>query len=470
MPKACADYSRFRKEALILKDIRHPGIPIVYDLEEDDRYSYLIEEYLEGDSLYALISDVGHFSKAMTIRYGIQICRLVNILHSARPNPILYLDLQPKNLLLCHDVVKLIDFDHAVYLREADSLMLRYGTVGCAAPEQYTGEVLDERTDIYAIGAVLHYMLTGAYPPSCRDAGTGALFAGGFWPLDGTGRALERIIRRCLRTDRGRRYQSAEALCAELETLAARIQGQESWKGQEVSGKDGISSLTIAVAGCQPGAGATHTAVGLTAYLRRNGIFAVYREENDSGAVRLLARWAGAAEDSCGIVTVRGVPMRPRYGDCVRLKEPEYPVTVVDLGTDWREFENMAADLYLVVCGARPWEGEAARTALAGLSGCGGLSVIWNRFCRKLSCRLPREAGAHRNFLMPEYEDPFTGTGRMDRVCSAVLKGWPGEGTGGILRKLHGKLRGKGKTVFQRSIQGKHGKPLESSEPDGGRE
>ena len=45
--KTCTDYSQFRKEALILKTIRHPGIPIVYDLEEDEDYSYLIEEYLE---------------------------------------------------------------------------------------------------------------------------------------------------------------------------------------------------------------------------------------------------------------------------------------------------------------------------------------------------------------------------------------------------------------------------------------
>lgn len=162
--KTCTDYSQFRKEALILKTIRHPGIPIVYDLEEDEDYSYLIEEYLEGNSLYALISETGHFSKAMTIRYGIQICHLVNILHSARPTPILYLDLQPKNLIICHDTVKLIDFDHAVHLSDAKNLSQRYGTVGCAAPEQYTGDVLDERTDIYAIGAVLHYMLTGHYP------------------------------------------------------------------------------------------------------------------------------------------------------------------------------------------------------------------------------------------------------------------------------------------------------------------
>ena len=80
------------------------------------------------------------------------------------PTPVLYLDLQPKNLLLYKNTIKLIDFDHAVYADEAERLAERYGTAGCAAPEQYTGDVLDGRTDIYAIGAVLHYMLTGHFP------------------------------------------------------------------------------------------------------------------------------------------------------------------------------------------------------------------------------------------------------------------------------------------------------------------
>ena len=195
VPKSCADYGQFRKEALILKSIRHPGIPIVYDLEDTADYSYMILEFLEGDSLYALVSGMGHFSKAMTVQYGIQICHLVNILHSARPNPILYLDLQPKNLLVCHDVVKLIDFDHSVHLDEAEKLTKRYGTVGCAAPEQYTGDVLDERTDIYAIGAVLYYMLTGNYPERPVDSSENL-----------ADRSMAGVIRTCLQEEKAKRY------------------------------------------------------------------------------------------------------------------------------------------------------------------------------------------------------------------------------------------------------------------------
>lgn len=80
--KELEDYERFRREALLLKELRHPGIPIVYDLEDDTSYCYLIEEYLEGDSLYDLVKSQSHLNQDTVIRYGIQICELVQYLHS----------------------------------------------------------------------------------------------------------------------------------------------------------------------------------------------------------------------------------------------------------------------------------------------------------------------------------------------------------------------------------------------------
>ena len=71
--KASEGYRQFRKEGLILKSIRHPGIPIVYDLEEDEDYGYLIEEYLEGESLYALVKRLGSLSVKAAADLGIQI-------------------------------------------------------------------------------------------------------------------------------------------------------------------------------------------------------------------------------------------------------------------------------------------------------------------------------------------------------------------------------------------------------------
>lgn len=66
----------------MLKELRHPGIPMIYDLEEDSEFFYLIEEYLEGYSLYALIANQGPIQEAEAVRYGMQVCGLVAYMHS----------------------------------------------------------------------------------------------------------------------------------------------------------------------------------------------------------------------------------------------------------------------------------------------------------------------------------------------------------------------------------------------------
>ena len=163
--KNCLSYEQFLKEALLLKELRHPGIPIVYDVEEDSEFSYLIEEFLEGNSVYDLVKSQGYLLQEAAIGYGIQICSLVNYLHLAEKTPILHLDLQPKNLLLCHGKIKLIDFGSAAVQKDANAASRRYGTPGYCAPEQWQQkDVLDVRTDVYAIGALLYFMVTGEHP------------------------------------------------------------------------------------------------------------------------------------------------------------------------------------------------------------------------------------------------------------------------------------------------------------------
>ena len=438
VPKTCVAYSQFRQEALILKSIRHPGIPIVYDLEEDESYSYLIEEYLEGDSLYALISDMGHFSRAMTVRYGIQICHLVHILHSARPNPILYLDLQPKNLLLCHDVVKLIDFDHAVHLRDAEHLTLRYGTIGCAAPEQYTEDVLDERTDIYAIGAVLFYMLTGHYPG--EESGAFPVWkASEINVMDSADRSLMRVIRRCLKTEKNKRYPSAEQLCRALEETEAIIQRKNRRKKRGIFDEGSESSLIIAVAGSRPGAGATHIAVGLTAYLRTCGVSALYEEKNESGAAEKLAEWAGVTPDNAGVCMIRGIPVRPGYEDWILFQEPDYPVQVRDLGDDWQKLLQEPAEASVLVCGAKPWERDASGEVLSALAGVPGLAVVFNHFCGQLVAKLPGTVRAEGYFRMGEDLDPFVPGKEARQVYEGLICLWSRKKRGGLRRKLTGR-------------------------------
>ena len=205
IPRTSVDHTDFHKEATILKGLKAPGIPVIYDLEEDEDYFYLIEEYLEGLSLQELAEKEGTLSKAMTVSIGIQICRLVYYLHSAEPNPILYLDLQPNNLLLCHDTVKLIDFGQAIFLRDAGNLKKRYGTVGYAAPEQVGVCQSDARADIYSLGVVLNQVVTGAFPNAARADGL-----------------LGEVIARCTNLDPQQRYSNVRELDAALAALPCR--------------------------------------------------------------------------------------------------------------------------------------------------------------------------------------------------------------------------------------------------------
>ena len=419
--KSCVDYGQFRKEALILKDIRHPGIPVVYDLEEDEDFCYLIEEFLEGDSLYALVSDIGHFSTAMTVRYGIQICHLVNILHSATPTPILYLDLQPKNLLVCSGTVKLVDFDHAIHLDEAEYLTKRYGTVGCAAPEQYTGAVLDERTDIYAIGAVLYYMLTGEFPEKVP-----------VFPRERMDRHWTRLIRTCLKENPAERYESADRLVKELEYIQKQMEKKE--KG--VFRESPESSLTIAIAGAFPGAGTTHVAIGFAAYLWRRGLAVLYEEKNGSEAVRQMAGCEGYSMDSFGIYRIHGLPMLPLYGEAVKLESHPYRVVIQDYGTLGETFSQEIADGYLLVCGSKPWQWKGVRDAVQFPGNPPGMAIIYNQFCRQLTDRLPGPVKEAECFLMPDCPNPFTCTRKVQKVYDEIFFSLVGKRTGGKIRAL----------------------------------
>lgn len=178
---------------------------------EEAFQSYLIEEFLEGDSFYDLIREKGHLNQDTVIRYGIQICDLVQYLHSAEQIPILYLDLQPKNLLVCHEQVKLLDFDHADFLDGANRELVRFGTPGYAAPEQSGDMELGVYTDVYQIGALLFWLLTGE-----------TMERGDIRKVPGK---LGRILRTCTRENREKRYGSVHLIQEDLKRLDTRTNG-----------------------------------------------------------------------------------------------------------------------------------------------------------------------------------------------------------------------------------------------------
>lgn len=385
VPKACTGYEQFKKEALLLTSLSHPGIPMVYDLEEDCSCSYLIEEYLEGDTLYDLVRDQGHLNQEAVIRIGMQVCDLVHYLHSAGETPILYLDLQPKNLLFCHGHVKLLDFGHAGLYREANEASLRYGTPGFCAPEQKTGGRLGIYTDIYQIGALLYYLSTGKIKDETDE-----------WPGD---RTLGRIIEICVRRDEERRYPSVPELKQELEALYFQT---------GVFKEHPSSSLIFAVAGSRHGAGSTHLAIGLARYLNQAGYEALYEERNPSGDVRAMAQRCKSVPDSYGICRIRQVAMKPRYGEAVRLKTADYPIIVRDYGTQWdAALEDGEITALWLVHGGKWWEQEAGLRAMGRLKDCPGFVLLYNRAVAGMRPDYPEGVHKKRCFQVPDFKDPW---------------------------------------------------------------
>lgn len=351
--KAVVAYEAFRREALIQKSLRHPAIPIVYDLEEDQEYLYLIEEYLKGISLYTLIERQGVMQEAEAVHYGVQICRLVEFLHSQGEKPILFLDLQPNNLIICGSIVKIVDFGQAAYGGPCAAPAERYGTVGCAAPEQYTTDLnLDTRTDIYAIGAVLSYMVKRTLPLGQRSCNT-------------VSRELESLIKRCMEPDREKRFATA----GELEQQLLGLVRPYTKAMPRSSGH--IPSLAAAVTGSRPGTGTTHLAIALCRYLNHCGWDTVYEEHNESGHIRCLAEFYGIRPDRQGLYDMAGCRMKPWYGEAVSLEEPGAAVVIRDYGTDWAALKRdlgPGTACVLMTAGGSPWQYKDCRRMLEALN------------------------------------------------------------------------------------------------------
>ncbi|WP_124068177.1 serine/threonine-protein kinase [Clostridium sp. E02] len=388
VPKSFLNYEQFRREALVLKELRHPGIPIVYDVEEDESYSYLIEEYLEGESLYDLVKSQGHLSRELTIFYGIQLASIISYLHLAGSNPILHLDLQPKNLLLCQCQLKLVDFGLAGSIDQANMPGDRYGTVGCAAPEQYLKDgILDERTDIYAIGSILHYLYTGRFPTLP------------FQPDSSMNKDLAAVIRTCVQEEKEERFSSANELLERLNQL----------KNAEMAAKTRLtaSSLTIALIGSKSGAGTTHMGIALSIFLKNHGSPNLFVEKQDTGLGAGRFDAAKGKRDQYGLMRYRGLVLKPYYGPGVKLKDPPFSLRILDCGKNMELAVRSDPDGIILICDGSVWNRKNSIDAIHSMKKNKITHVVvFNHLGKEL--RLPREFSSSLFFRAPYFKDPFS--------------------------------------------------------------
>lgn len=221
--------SRFHKEALALSQINHPNIATIHDTGTEDGTDFLVEEFIEGRSLDAMLVR-GPLPEKEVIHLGLQ---LAEGLAAAHKHGIIHRDLKPSNLRITPDGrLKILDFGLAMILRRdvsataiTESLSETKaitGTLPYMAPEQLLGGRVDARTDIWATGCVLYEMATGRRP----FAGSGVTLTDAILhrlppPISklnpAVSAALSALIQKCLDKEPDKRYQSVDEIAVDLQ-------------------------------------------------------------------------------------------------------------------------------------------------------------------------------------------------------------------------------------------------------------
>ena len=180
--------------------------PAAVEFFQEDGTQYLVRSYLPGRSLAEAWEEEAR-TEEQCVRLGTALCALLDRLHKLSP-PIIHRDVKPENILLLPDGSPgLIDFGIARdYDPRRDSDTACMGTRSTAAPEQYGFAQSDQRTDLYALGVTLRWMVTGSYRP--EDLETAGCSGG-----------MKRFLRKAAAFDPADRYPTAQAMGAALARL-----------------------------------------------------------------------------------------------------------------------------------------------------------------------------------------------------------------------------------------------------------
>jgi eukaryotic-like serine/threonine-protein kinase len=156
--------ANFEQEAAMLATLSHQAIPKIFDFFADGGLVYLVLEYIEGDNLESIIDGATEpFPEDTLISWALQILEVLAYLHDHQPEPIVFRDMKPSNIMLRPDgKLSLIDFGIARTFQPLQKGTM-IGTEGYAPPEQYRG-VAEPRGDLYALGATLHHLATRTDP------------------------------------------------------------------------------------------------------------------------------------------------------------------------------------------------------------------------------------------------------------------------------------------------------------------
>ncbi len=233
---------RFVTEARAASAVNHPAIASIYEIAEEDDLTFIVMEFVDGDTLRALIAR-GELDVPSAIEVGIQVADALAAAHEAR---IVHRDIKSDNIMVTKDGhPKILDFGLAKLLdlgqegdtetTRADTLAMTQagvvmGTVAYMSPEQARGLPADQRSDMFSFGVVLYESASGKLPfqgASALDT-MHAIAFGQTAPIStlraGLPYSLQRVVDRCLQKKAADRYPSMRDVAVELKTVRRELE------------------------------------------------------------------------------------------------------------------------------------------------------------------------------------------------------------------------------------------------------
>lgn len=225
--------ARFEREARATALLAHANILTIFDVGTHEGAPFLVCELLEGQTLRERLAS-GPIELDAALALGLQLARGVAAAHSLH---VIHRDLKPENLLVTRDgTLKILDFGLAKLQENprvasegktvtTSSPGMLIGTPGYMAPEQVRVGLVDERSDVFAIGTILYEMLSGHNPFARATVAEtlAAILRDDALPLDGRSAALAHVVERCLCKQPDDRFENASDLVAALEASRGNL-------------------------------------------------------------------------------------------------------------------------------------------------------------------------------------------------------------------------------------------------------
>ena len=318
IPKSIGDRLTILQEARVLKELDHPGIPTVYDVEEDADYYYFIEEYVDGPSLAEYVLQKKHISLSEYIQIVCQLCDIYSYLHAHK---LIYQDIKPAHILLSNQQIKVIDFGALYHMSETKKSQKFFGNNAFSAPEVLKGHLPTVSSDVYSIGRIMEYLI----------------------PFLDTSvpKAIQHIIPKATESAPALRFETVaklkEMICKELSQTVAH------------------SPKTIVIFGTFSGCGSTHISIALTSVLNYYMNPCYFVESNNSKALIHMRQVAPSLSEKNGILSYKWFRGLPQYGPGIQTSIPEHEIVIKDAGTNYDPTLLEDADICLLICGSSPW-------------------------------------------------------------------------------------------------------------------